>query len=111
MERSQYLIPPYSVLLKVFQSLSGIMERSQGANDGHVTHRDGFNPFQGLWNVLSLVLAAKAKWNYSFNPFQGLWNVLRHCNCLTLPVVAVSIPFRDYGTFSSTKFEGCVFCG
>ena len=38
---------------------------------------------------------------WRFNPFQGLWNVLTMIEIKSYPAQAkVSIPFRDYGTFS-----------
>ena len=37
---------------------------------------------------------------FRFNPFQGLWNVLTWFEASKYTCEIVSIPFRDYGTFS-----------
>ena len=54
-----------------------------------------FNPFQGLWNVLTSTAWAGTGWLLCFNPFQGLWNVLTSPD-LPSQISDVSI-FQDYG--------------
>ena len=114
-----------------FQSLSGIMERSH--TDFNKPCHSGlfwrFNPFQGLWNVLTEKVRWKNLQSKCFNPFQGLWNVLtgEEISKATKEAVFqslsgimershlawgsgrwwsadVSIPFRDYGTFSPRRW-------
>ena len=86
----------------------------------------GFNPFQGLWNVLTLensgelmflmvfqslsgIMERSHWWLWTDNRgrmegFQSLSGIMErsHGRCDRLPVrsINVSIPFRDYGTFS-----------
>ena len=79
MERSHKNRPQLRLVMRLFQSLSGIMERSHACEGA--TRRQkiaGFNPFQGLWNVLTSNFREKISWELGFNPFQGLWNVLTY---------------------------------
>ena len=71
---------------------------------GYASEGISFNPFQGLWNVLTPVVRRIYGLYPGFNPFQGLWNVLTWMLLFKNSMHAVSIPFRDYGTFSPRLF-------
>ena len=81
------------------------MERSHWESANFTHGAPSFNPFQGLWNVLTMVDLSSSINSTRFNPFQGLWNVHTSLIFSLLFYGKVSIPFRDYGTFS----PGCSF--
>ena len=60
-----------------------------------------FNPFQGLWKIITKPLGLILKRLVGFNPFQGLWKIITAgAEGAPDPFLCVSIPFRDYGRLS-----------
>ena len=84
-----------------FQSLSGIMERS---HESELYWKLVALAFQSLSGIMERSHAnPRVKGSFEtegFNPFQGLWNVLTKMALMMIEIKSVSIPFRDYGTFS-----------
>ena len=79
MERSHSFRIRRSYASATFQSLSGIMERSHAWS---TTIRHDFGKFQSLSGIMERShLIGSIAWIaiLSFNPFQGLWNVLTCC--------------------------------